>query len=811
MKEQRPGARDTGRILDGCEPLEAAILETLASQMFDEVLCLDPQQRTMRLVRASGVYPAPASGEIPSFESFLATLHPQDRPAFAAAFGPEKAREAVEKGAPAKCEGRRTARDGRYHWVEVQLVPLRNKVEGRRLALILVSTIDERITARQEALTVTQGLLSIMGELLLVDLPSGRFTAYKTDPAMEEVVAMTSRVDFNRFNLEYGHSLIHPADREPFFETFYLENLRRRVGEGQKRFSLEVRRKESGGEYRWVELVGTVMGGCAPGQEKVLLTFRDVDDARRAQQEGREANQRFIQAVSNFYDAIYEGELITGAVRIWKSGGGLLCPGSAEADLGSHIRRVAAERVHPAYRQEYLRRFDVGNMIRAFREGKKELTMDAPNLAEDGGYRWVSNQVQLLSESPEALRVMFYLKDIDDQRAEQARQKEALRSALEQANQANRAKSEFLSRMSHDIRTPMNAILGMNEIARANLHDPAKVADCLEKSRMAARFLLSLINDVLDMNRIESGGMRLNCEVFDIRRCIREVQAVAEAQCGQKGLGLTVRAGADLAPAYRGDPLRIEQILNNLLGNAVKYTPRGGKVELVAETKGGAVVFTVQDNGVGMSAEFQKRMFEPFEQEAADDGRVFEGTGLGLSITRSLVSMMGGEIRLRSEKGSGSCFVVELPLKAVQAPAAAQKAEPPPEPTVLAGRRVLLVEDNAINQEIAQTLLEMQGMQVECAQNGRQALEKFRASAPGYYGAVLMDIRMPVMDGLEAARRIRALPRADAESLPVIAMTANAFEVEKENALAAGMSGYLTKPIEPEKLFQALRQCFAGQ
>ena len=519
----------------------------------------------------------------------------------------------------------------------------------------------------------------------------------------------------------------------------------------------------------------------------------------------------------------------------------------------------------------------------------------------------------------------------------------ALRSALDAANAANQAKSDFLSHMSHDIRTPLNAIIGMTTIARTHVADTGRVSDCLEKIDLSSRHLLGLINDILDMSRIESGKMTLSPEEFTMADFIHALMAVFQPQADKKRQKVELDFTGIRCEHLRGDQLRIQQILINILSNAVKFTPEEGEISLRVRETGerygntgtyAYYEFTVQDTGIGMSPEFLARIFQPFER--ADGVSRIEGTGLGMTITRNLVEMMNGSIHVSSKEGAGSRFTVTLPLEQLDEPETGSQAlkglrilaadeggslehlreiaqslglecdacddtasaielagqahmegrdyfaillawrMPVVDgvkacrelramlgseiPIILtssyewtlsddemrkygisafvskplfrsrlaetlfsftaegsqagaadgdgadfSGKRILLAEDNEINREIAVELIGMQGAQVECAVNGKEAVELFSASDPKHFDLIFMDLQMPVMDGLAATRAIRALPRTDSRSVPIVAMTANAFVEDIQSCRKAGMDDHLAKPISLQQLTDVLR------
>ena len=385
------------------------------------------------------------------------------------------------------------------------------------------------------------------------------------------------------------------------------------------------------------------------------------------------------------------------------------------------------------------------------------------------------------------------------------------------ADAVSQAKSAFLSRMSHEIRTPMNAVTGMTAIAKTVLDDRKRTLDCLEKIESANAYLLSLINDVLDMSRIESGKMELNLEPTDLGQQMDKLEALLRPQAEARKLSFTVENGFS-GPLVMADVLRLSQVLVNIVGYAIKFTGEGGDVAVRLEplADGAAPAaearfrFSVADTGIGIAEEAVGRIFNAFEQENSVTSATYGGTGLGLTISSRLVQMMGGTLDVRSVPGEGSEFSFALAFPF--APESAGTGKPAPAPALnLRGGRILLAEDNPLNLEIAEAILTMNGFTVESAADGREALDAFTAHAPGHYDAILMDIRMPVMDGLEATRRIRTLDRPDSRTIPIIAMTANAFSEDMKKSLESGMNRHLSKPIEVDELLEALSGCIAEQ
>ncbi|MFG6331794.1 MAG: response regulator [Lachnospiraceae bacterium] len=419
-----------------------------------------------------------------------------------------------------------------------------------------------------------------------------------------------------------------------------------------------------------------------------------------------------------------------------------------------------------------------------------------------------------------------YLKLFRDQVSELKRMNEEMdgaRKAAEQARkeaeQANAAKQEFLSSMSHDIRTPMNAIIGMTFLALDNADNPEQVRDYLGKIALSSRHLLGLINDVLDISKIESGKMTLNVEPVSLREAIDSIVNIMQPQVAAKKQQFCATARDILSENVYCDGVRLNQVLINLLGNAVKFTPEKGSVEMTvyqeALSEDASRVrthFLVSDTGIGMSKEYQKVIFESFSREDNTRVRKTEGSGLGMAITKYIVDAMGGTISVRSEQGQGSEFHVALDLERAAAPVCtapeaageAAGAERTGD-AVLKGKRILLAEDNELNWEVARELLSILELELDWAENGAACVEKFRKSRVGYYDAIIMDVRMPVMDGYEATAAVRGLEREDA-GIPIIAMTADAFSEDIQRCLECGMNDHLAKPIDIQEVAHKLKK-----
>ena len=417
-----------------------------------------------------------------------------------------------------------------------------------------------------------------------------------------------------------------------------------------------------------------------------------------------------------------------------------------------------------------------------------------------------------LIENGQIVGLVGSFEDVTDEIRRQEQSKKLnvqLQQALERAESANRAKTAFLSNVSHDMRTPLNGILGIAELA-VKTDDINKMREYLQKIMTAGSLLKDLINDTLELSRIGSGKKQLDLEVVEadhmLERLITSIRSSAEQKKVHFHVGLAL---AELG-FVQVDRLKLSKVLLNLLSNAVKFTPEGGDVWLLGEVlssdeQQGLCRFTVKDSGIGMSPEFIPRMFMPFEQENALSAQGVQGTGLGLSIAKELLTLMGGEITVDSVQGKGTTFTVEVSLARVNVPHGEKKDEVD-EKINLNNRQVLVCEDNELNREIVTTILEMNHLRVLNAENGEEGIKRFLESPEYSIEAILMDIRMPVLDGLEAAARIRALSRPDAKLVPIIALSANAFQEDVDASRKAGMDDHLTKPVEPEILLSCLAE-----
>lgn len=513
-----------------------------------------------------------------------------------------------------------------------------------------------------------------------------------------------------------------------------------------------------------------------------------------------------IQGISSIYISTYLVRIPENSVQLLKSTAEtrrIYRPGIRATDFfRTHLDTVIA----PSCIAEALAFFNVetlGDRLASTCKLETKLKL------KDGRWIRVMAIAQTRNKSGTLTACLLTSRDITEEQQHEAAVQKQLREAAEAAKSAAVAKMQFLRHMSHDVRTPINGIRGLLEVARRVPNDVQRQTYCREKIWMISGTLLELVNDVLDMSKLDSGGERLESVPFDISELMEELVVMTQPIADKQGVLIKRRMEGSWWRVI-GSRKHLRRICTNLIFNAVKFTPAGGSVTIgcraISTGSGNMTLeFSCRDTGRGMSKEFQKHIFEPFQQEDSNAARTtYQGTGLGLVITKQLVQLMGGSIDFVSELGRGTTFTVRIPLKTDDSVPVETSDEPDIHLKDLKGMRVLLVEDNEINREIAHCFLSDAGVEVTEVTNGDEAVKKFEETAPGTFDLVLMDIMMPLVDGLEATRRIRALPRSDAAAIPIVAMTANVFDDDIEECIRAGMNKHLSKPLDCEKLLRVL-------
>ena len=461
-------------------------------------------------------------------------------------------------------------------------------------------------------------------------------------------------------------------------------------------------------------------------------------------------------------------------------------------------------------------------LLKRFATGSRQITVEYCEMGKDDQPVWLQKTVLMsrdtvydtkTNKESSVVHAIILFRNTSNFHEKEQQEKARLQMAYEEADSENRAKTEFMNRMSHDIRTPINGNMGMVDIIRKNRDDREKVDDSLDKIQLSTRHLLELVSDVLDMSKLEAGMFEIHEDAFDISELMDEVAALVDAQLAESGITHRKHRSNIHHTALKGSSLQLRRIMVNLLSNAIKYNKSNGTIDTYAEELScdGTTVwyeFKIVDTGIGMSEEFIKeQLFKPFTQEKNDARTLYRGTGLGMSIVKALLDKMGGSIEVESQLGEGSTFTFRLPFKVDENAIETKKEEQSSVEQKLEGKQILLVEDNEINMEIAEFYLKELGIVVDKAWNGQEAIEKFEESAPGTYDLILMDIMMPVMGGREAARRIRTMERPDAETVRIYAMTAQVSSESVHKCLTSGMNGHIAKPIDESKLREILTRC----
>lgn len=849
------------------------------------------------------------------------------------------------QGGSAEVRLRNLKINGDYVWCLLQGQPVyENGALARVVGIIRDITENKRISQEKERLQriFDLELRRDYESICQINPSTGRYVMWTPSNASYYDIP-TSGI----FSEELAHAIsriVCGEDQETCLKTLSIGNMLKTLEE-EKEGTCYYRVLTPDGSLRWKCARYTYFGDDG----SILLNVRDVHDIRIAQQQ---EENRFRAILRETCEYIIETDVETKSYTLHLPTLINRYPLEACSDYGSLIARYSERYVAPEDRESFLRAVSLPEALsRMRREGGSCSIKYTVNTNGSPAYKTWNMSLYRYDDNREYM--LSYILDItklvleqQEKEREAERNRQIIKDALTAAEQASRAKSDFLSRMSHEIRTPMNAVIGMTTIAAASLDNRDKLTDCLGKIGLSSRYLLSLINDILDMSRIESGKVSIINEEFDFRSFVEGISSLIYPQAKNKNIVFDLNIEGVVDERYRGDPLRLNQVLINILSNALKFTPEWRSVHLsIRETRRvrdrAYLQFIVRDTGIGMEKGLLERIFEPFEQGGASISHSYGGSGLGLAISSNLISLMNGHISVSSTPGVGSEFVVELPLLTVpdntpkqdvsledirvlvvdddlvtcehttlilnrigvdaeyvtsgkaavtrvksalqrhtcynialvdwkmpdmdgvetarsirrivgpdtlviimsaydwteiearareagvdffiskpifqsvvqdvllKATRRRQSADTlPVQKEDFAGRRILLVEDNEINMEIARTLLEFRNASVDGACNGQQAVEMFRSSPQNHYDAVLMDVRMPVMDGIAATQAIRGLDRADAATVPILAMTANAFAEDIEQSRKAGMNEHLAKPIEPETLYARLASYF---
>lgn len=651
---------------------------------------------------------------------------------------------------------------------------------------------------------VAQALAADYFCIYYVNTKNNKFIEYSASEEYRALGLPRSGEDFISFSRERFESIIYPEDQERFLDGFVKEKIISEL-DAHGIYKLAFRLMFNG-VPTYVQLKVTRM--IEKEGSHIVIGISSVDEQMKAMEAFEMAHHasitfgRVATALAGDYFSIYVVDLDTDHFVEYSATKEFDTLGVEKngEDFFNLSRRNMSRLIYEDDRERFMGTF-YREKVMSILERDKIFTMKYRLVFGDTPV-WVSMKATLL-EDKDGRHLIIGTNNIEAQMEREEEYQQRVREAR------TNARNDFLANMSHDIRTPMNAIVGYTNIAKTNKHKPETVADALDKIGSSSHYLLSLINDILDISKIESGKMQISCGPCDLAALFRRIEDITALQAKKKSLVINYCHDNICHYQVITDELRIEQIIINIVSNAIKYTPPGKTVDLIAEevpSPGGKnkYRFIVRDTGIGIKEDYMPHIFESFTREERTTVNRIQGTGLGLAITAKIVEMMGGTISVKSKLGEGSEFTVELELEPLETDSQANADNS--ENIDLAGHRILLVEDNAINAEIARMILEQYGAEVQQAENGKTGLEALQEKGPGYYDAVLMDIQMPVMNGFEATKAIRALGGAYATALPIIAMSANAYDEDVRDCLAAGMNGHIAKPFNPDELLRILRR-----
>lgn len=725
----------------------------------------------------------------------------------------------------------------KYRWVRLRFVRFKHILATKYKEFFVFSDITEhQHTNFKETLRMKliNGLALPYQDIDLINLKTGRL--YSSEAGEGKYAEdFAERGVFENELVRYIQKCdVTAEERAEIYNNYTCDNMLRRFRNGESRIEMEIRRMNRfTNRYEWVRIQAFVAARDETGDPLMaIITIQAIDNEKERQLRNSQALEMALRAERQYKQAIlsnaiavytfnvttdtmYDEDIEREGIDALIPQMGLRCPCS----YNEYVYRKSALLTTKEEAEMFRRTFNTEHLLEMVENNRFSCDFEYEFL--NGTNKGIFRESIILTKDikTEEIWGLSYVTNVTYEREESLRIEQALRDSFFQAQRANSAKTLFMSQMSHDIRTPLNSILGMAQIAQDHIDDRERLIDCLNKIEYSGRHLLELINNVLDLSAIESGKTILATDDFDMKQFLENTLKVVRPLAERKNHTLTT----DFKPmhtAVNGDATKLRQLLTNVLGNAVKYTPDGGHIHFSAEELEpdrhdvARYMFSVQDNGIGMSEEFVTKLFDPFVR--ADDYRTtsVEGTGLGMAIALNIARMMNGNITVRSKIGEGSVFEVNVCLKRGEEHGSDLYSElsmEEPKKEKLSdydygGKRVLLAEDLEFNAEIATEFLSQANIVTELAVNGAEAVKMFSAAPVGYYSLIFMDIQMPELDGNAAARKIRALAKDDAQTIPIIAMTANAFVEDVKEALDAGMNGHIAKPLETARLLSELKR-----
>lgn len=678
-------------------------------------------------------------------------------------------------------------------------------------AIFTLKDIDRFVVRQQKSRDIFGSLSKIYTEIFYLNLDTG--TIDKVLNGVDHIISLETSTNYETTAINFCNSFVHINDRNEFRKRFCSLKQMKKYYKKQNTESIEIRKiNPDNSDYTWVRVTAVPIDTNPVENTKpsTIIVFEDITSLKKQTEIKAFESMLLTNAISLAYDSIV-------AINISKDTYYGILENVPDGDkLTGHkkfskIVKRFSEDVLPEYKEEFLWIQNLQYLKQQFKNGTKSIYYEFQKRLVDNKIHWLSLQLLLMQDPfSKDITCINLAHQIDKTREQEAKSKQALSDALYRAEEASKAKTEFLSRMSHDIRTPMNGIIGFLEIIKRYRNDQERVDDCLGKINIASRHLLSLINDVLNMNKLDSGKINLLLEPFNLYNLVKSCCIIVEGQISDETSLELITDISDFEHANLiGSELQIQQVLINILGNAIKYNKPGGKInfsvkEIQSTEETATIEFIISDTGIGMTTEYVAHIFEPFSREDTSVNSSYTGSGLGMSIVKKLVDLMNGTIAIETEKGVGSSFRITIPFKINHSSVVDEEAEIN-KLADLNGKKVLLVEDNLLNQQITEFMLKEMNAEVEIAENGKIAIEKFVNNPPNTYSVILMDLMMPVMGGLEATINIRNSNKPDAKTVPIIAMTANTFSDDIKHCMDIGMNAHIGKPIEIMHVSNVLR------
>lgn len=724
----------------------------------------------------------------------------------------------------------------RVRWLKLQFVKMKNRLTDRYHEFFVMRDITESHHADYRSRLEMQIIKGLAVPYLIIDLVNLRTGRYYSKNSVENMQPEEEGWFDDALTKFLYKCDCSNEERLAVIGRFMYRSLAEAFRSGTKIVETELLYSSQNDHYEWVRVQAYPTAFEDDEPTSAMLTIQSIDEEKNKELQHKQALEYALRSEQQYKKAILSNAFAVYTFNVTKDivvdevidseyytpllpQLGLSLPCS----FSEYIKRKSERCPVKEEGDRFVRLFARETLLDMFKSSLATFDVEYEYTISKSSKTGIFREAVILTKDLQTDDVwgISYVRNVTNERDESKRIEQALRDAFDQAQHASEAKTVFMSQMSHDIRTPLNSILGMAAIAQEYADDPVRVMDSMQKIETAGRHLLELINNILDLSAIESGKTVLASEAFDLGSCIDETLKMIGSLIESKRHDFRVDIRLTNT-SVMGDKGKLRQVLMNVLGNSVKYTPDGGVISFAAEETGEVrgdfreYRFIVTDNGIGMSAEFIKRIFDPFVR--ADDRRTsrIEGTGLGLAIAHNMAKLMGGDISVESEEGKGSRFVVTVCLKRGAEAVKHEEAPDVPKKRVrmsdydFGGRRVLLAEDLEFNAEIATEFLHQANITAEVASDGAQAVKMFEQSQPGYYELIFMDIIMPELDGCEAASTIRSMERDDAKTIPIIAMTANAFVEDIKKTMKAGMNGHIAKPIEIPQLVAELTKWFGN-